>query len=73
MTTTRTRDTRTATQAYEENRAAIQAAIKKLQDGLSKHRKEQSKEPRDWSYAGDAAFVLELVGRAASFINGEEE
>jgi len=37
---TTTRDTRTATQAYEENIAAIQATMKKIQARLKEHGKE---------------------------------
>ena len=73
MTTTTTRDTRTATQAYQENTAAIQAAMKKLQAGLKQHGKEQAKDPRNWGYCGDASYVLDLLQQAARFICGEEE
>ena len=72
MTTT-TRDTRTAQQAYDENMAAIQAAIQKLQAGLKKHRREQTKDPRSYGFAGDASYVLDLLTQAARFINGEDE
>jgi hypothetical protein len=73
MTTTTTRDTRTAQQTYDENMAAIQAAIRKLQAGLKKHRKEQAKDARSYGYAGDASYVLDLLDQAARFINGEDE
>ena len=72
MTTT-TRDTRTAQQAYDENMAAIQATIQKLQAGLKKHRKEQAKDPRNYGFAGDASYVQDLLDQAARFINGEDE
>jgi hypothetical protein len=72
MTTT-TRDTRTAQQAYNENMAAIQAAIQKLQAGLKEHRKEQAKDPRNYGYPGDLGYVLDLAQQAARFINGEDE
>jgi hypothetical protein len=74
---TTTRDTRTATQAYEENTAAIQAAIKKLQAGLKKHAREFKGEEghfgKHYGYPGDASYVLELLDQAARFICGEEE
>jgi len=77
MTTTTTRDTRTATQAYQENTEAIQAAIKKLQAGLKKHDREfkgeQGHRGAHWGYPGDASYVLDLVQQAARFICGEEE
>ena len=79
MTTTTTRDTRTgrtgrtAAQAYQENTAAIQATLKKLQAGLKQHGKEQAKDPRNYGFAGDASYVLELLDQAARFICGEEE
>jgi hypothetical protein len=73
MTTTTTRDTRTAQQAYDENMAAIQEALKKLQAGLKKHRKEQAKDPANYGYAGDLSYVADLVSQAARFINGEDE
>jgi len=73
MTTTTTRDTRTAAQAYQENTAAIQAALKKLQAGLKKHAKEQARDPKSYGFAGDASYVLDLLEQAARFINGEDE
>jgi len=72
MTTT-TRDTRTATQAYQENMTAIEETLKKLQAGLKKHRREQAKDPRSYAYAGDLSYVADLVQQAARFINGEDE
>ena len=72
MTTT-TRDTRTAAQAYDENAAAITAALNHLANGLAKHRREAQAAPRDWSLTGDLSYVLDLVTQAALFINGEEE
>jgi len=70
---TTTRRVLTAAQAYRENSERIQGALAKLQSGLVNHAQEQLCDPRHWGYPGDLAYVLELVERAASFINGEEE
>ena len=74
---TTTTTTRTAELAYSENTEAIHAAIRKLQAGLKKHGKEfkgeQGHHGKHWGYPGDASYVLDLVQRAAAFINGEEE
>jgi len=64
---------RSADQAYKENTAALQDAIKQLQAGLKRHAEEQSANPRDWSYSGDLSYVLDLIQQAARFICGEEE
>ena len=72
MTTT-TRDTRTATQAYQENLTALAETLKKLQAGLRKHRKEQAKDPLNWGLVGDLSYALDLAQQAARFINGEDE
>jgi len=74
---TTTRDNRTAAQAYDENTAAIQEAIQKLQAGLKKHAREFKGEQghfgKHWGYPGDASYILDRVQEAARFINGEEE
>ena len=64
---------RTADQAYKENTEAIHTTIKRLQAGLKDHAMEQAKEPRNYGYAGDAVHVLELLQRAVTFINSEED
>ena len=73
MKDTVTRYTLTAQQTYDENMAAIQETLKKLQAGLKKHRKEQAKDPKSYGFAGDASYVADLLGQAARFINGEDE
>ena len=63
----------TATQAYKKNTATIQATIRKLQAGLKRHAEEQAKDPKNWGYAGDASYVVDLLMQAAEFINDEED
>jgi len=64
---------RTAVQAYKENTKAIDFAIKQLQAGLKRHAEEQAKEPRNYGFAGDASYVLDLLQQATRFIRNEEE
>jgi len=74
---TTTKDTRTAAQAYDENAATIQEALRKLQAGLKRHAGEfkgaQGHFGAHYGYPGDLSYVADLVTQAARFINGEEE
>ena len=72
MTTT-TRDTRTATQAYEENARAIEALMHTLKHELFRHKQQAAAEPRSWAFAGDLAHTRELLQQAVNFMTGEEE
>ena len=64
---------RTADQAYKENTAGIELAIKQLQAGLKRDAEEQAKDPRNYGFAGDARYVLDLLQQAVRFINDQEE
>ena len=69
-------EARTAKQAYGDNVAKINEAIRKLQAGLKRHGKEfngaEGHYGQNWGYPGDASYILDLVQQAAEFIGGKE-
>jgi len=67
------RGTRTAQVAYAEHRSAINSRVSFIESGLSKHAKEQAKEPRHWGYAGDLEGVRTPIGQALDFLRNADE
>ncbi|GEM_PF-3008128 len=72
-TRTTSRDTRTAAQAYDENRKAIEALLKRLNEQLAEHHREQAQDARNWGMVGDLGEIRSRLETAVSFLANDEE
>ncbi len=67
------KETRTAQQAYDENRKAIETLMKRLSEQLAEHHTQQAKDARNWGYVGDLGEIRSRLETAVSFLAGDEE
>lgn len=66
-------ETRTATQAYNEHLAAIEALMDQLAAQLAAHKAEQAATPNSWGKVGDIEEVRDRLQSAVNFLDPNAE
>lgn len=59
---------KTARAAYARRRSQIEAKLARLEKGLEAHHERAAQEPKNWGYAGNLAYVEDLLDQALSFL-----
>jgi len=63
--------TKTAKQAYQDNLDNTRRTMKRIEQLLAKHEREAGATP-DWGHVGDVSYALDLLHQTAAFLADEE-
>ena len=62
-----------ATIAYGEQMEALEQHLARLSQLLPQHATRQARQPENWGFVGDLAYINELLGKLEEFLKGDEE
>lgn len=61
---------RNAAEVYDGRLAEIEAKLEAAKARLASHKQRQVQNPKSWGWAGDLAFVGELLDQVNDFLSG---
>ena len=70
-TTNRSRETRTAAQAYKASAAQIRSQIAAIESRLMRHAVKAAAEPTNWNLQGDLSHVVHCLGEILAFLDNQ--
>ena len=71
MDTTKTTALKTSHETYLETQAEIDALLKKIKAGLTKHSRNEKQNPRNWGYVGDLQHIASELQEVSDFLYNE--
>ena len=63
--------TKTAKQAYQDNLDTARRTMRRIEQLLAKHKQEAGEAP-DWGHVGDVSYASDLLHQTAAFLADEE-
>lgn len=57
-----------ASKEYSDKVKEARKLMKNIDSIITKHSREQKKDPKDWGYVGDMGYIVELLNDASRFI-----